>query len=90
MSKRFRIRFYGRVQGVGFRYTAYHTAQSLNLTGWVENEFDGTVLCEVQGERAAVDEFLGRLTNARYIRIDDMDIKELGLINSERGFEILA
>lgn len=90
MSKRFRIRFYGRVQGVGFRYTAYHTAQSLNLTGWVENEFDGTVLCEVQGERAAVDEFLGRLTNARYIRIDDMDIKELGLIDSERGFEILA
>ncbi len=90
MSKRFRIRFYGRVQGVGFRYTAYHTAQSLNLTGWVENEFDGTVLCEVQGERAAVDEFLGRLNNARYIRIDDMDIKEMELIDSERGFEILA
>lgn len=90
MSKRFRIRFYGRVQGVGFRYTAYHTAQSLNLTGWVENEFDGTVLCEVQGERTAVDEFLGRLNNARYIRIDDMDIKELELIDSERGFEILA
>ncbi len=75
---------------MGFRYTAYHTAQSLNLTGWVENEFDGTVLCEVQGERAAVDEFLGRLNNARYIRIDDMDIKEMELIDSERGFEILA
>lgn len=90
MTKRFKVRFYGRVQGVGFRYTAYHIAQGLNLTGWVENEFDGTVLCEVQGECAAIDEFLGKLHGARYIRIDDMKIKETALIDSERGFEILA
>lgn len=88
MIKRFGIRFYGRVQGVGFRYTAYHTAQSLGLSGWVENEFDGTVLCEVQGERAAIDEFLGRMNNARYIIIDDMDIKELPLDDHERRFDI--
>lgn len=85
---RFRIRFFGRVQGVGFRYTAYHTAQSLGLTGWVENEFDGTVLCEVQGERAAVDEFLGRLNGSRYIRVDDMEIKKIALDESERCFDI--
>lgn len=88
MIKRFGIRFYGRVQGVGFRYTAYHIAQSTELTGWVENEFDGTVLCEVQGERTAIDEFLGKLENARYIRIDDMDIRELAPVESERGFDI--
>lgn len=86
--KRFRIRFYGRVQGVGFRWTAYHIAQGLDLTGWVENEFDGTVLCEVQGENAAVDGFLGKLNGSRYIRIDDMDIKELALDESERCFDI--
>lgn len=88
MTKRFQIRFYGRVQGVGFRYTALHIAQGSSLTGWVENEFDGTVLCEVQGERAAIDEFLGKLCNARYIRIDDMDIKELPTEQDERGFHI--
>ncbi len=86
--KRFRIRFFGRVQGVGFRWTAYHIAQGLDLTGWVENEFDGTVLCEVQGESAAVDGFLGKLNGSRYIRIDDMDIKELALDESERCFDI--
>lgn len=85
---RFRIRFYGRVQGVGFRYAAYHIAQALSLTGWVENEFDGTVLCEVQGKSTAVDEFLGRLNDSRYIRIDDMDIKKLALDESERCFDI--
>lgn len=86
--KRFQIRFYGRVQGVGFRYTAHHLAQGLGLTGWIENEFDGTVLCEVQGERVLIDEFLGKLHNSRYIRIDDMDIKELASAESERSFDI--
>ena len=37
------IVFQGRVQGVGFRYTAKYMAQSLGLVGWVQNEWDGTV-----------------------------------------------
>lgn len=28
------IVFHGRVQGVGFRYTAKYLANSLNLVGW--------------------------------------------------------
>ena len=87
-KKRFRVRFYGRVQGVGFRYTAYHIAESYGLSGWVENEYDGSVLCEVQGDNAAIDEFLGRLRNGRYIEIDNMEIKELPLDDDERYFEI--
>lgn len=87
-KKRFRVRFHGRVQGVGFRYTAYHLAQSLGLTGWVENEYDGTVLCEVQGAGVDIDAFLGKLNGSRYIRVDDMDIKELPLEENERGFNI--
>ena len=31
----------GQVQGVGFRYRARYAAQTLELTGWVENEDDG-------------------------------------------------
>lgn len=87
-KKRLRIRFHGRVQGVGFRYTAYHLAQSLGLTGWVQNEYDGTVLCEVQGAGADIDMFLGKLNNSRYIRVDDMEIKELSLAEDERAFVI--
>ena len=30
----------GRVQGVGFRYTAYNEAARLGLTGWVRNSRD--------------------------------------------------
>ena len=88
IEKRLWIRFKGRVQGVGFRYTAAHIAQSLGLTGWVENEYDGTVLCEVQGSGEDIDMFLGKLNNSRYIYIEDMDIKELAVDENERGFGI--
>lgn len=37
------IVFYGRVQGVGFRYYAVNKANQLGLTGWVKNLPDGTV-----------------------------------------------
>ena len=49
-----RIVFYGRVQGVGFRYTAKRLAQSLGLTGWVKNEYDGTVVMEIQGREPMI------------------------------------
>ena len=43
------ILFYGRVQGVGFRYHATYKASLLGLTGWVRNLEDGSVEMEVQG-----------------------------------------
>jgi acylphosphatase len=52
MIKQFEIRIYGRVQGVGFRYSARLMARSLSLKGWVENRPDGSVLTTVQGSEA--------------------------------------
>ena len=49
------IRFFGRVQGVGFRYHAMYSARNFNLTGWVANRSDGSVEMEVQGPEAAID-----------------------------------
>lgn len=44
------IIFYGYVQGVGFRYRARHAADLYGCTGWVRNEWDGSVSMEIQGE----------------------------------------
>ena len=50
------IYFYGRVQGVGFRYYAVQKANQLGLTGWVRNLSDGSVEMEVEEEVKEEDE----------------------------------
>ena len=79
------IVFYGRVQGVGFRYTAKYMAQS--LTGWVRNEYDGTVTMEVQGREALINKLLVGLNQNRFITIEWMDTKEIPL-EEERTFKV--
>ena len=86
--ERLRIRFFGDVQGVGFRYRACHSANSLGLTGWVKNCPDGTVLCEVQGERDDIDKMVEMIDSGRYVNITNMDIKKLDLSESDRDFVI--
>ncbi len=52
------IKVFGRVQGVGFRFSAQGAAVSLGVTGWVRNEPDGTVLIHCEGESSLVDQFV--------------------------------
>jgi len=47
----------GRVQGVGFRYSAQDVARRLGLTGWVRNRRGGQVEVVAEGRRAVVEEF---------------------------------
>jgi acylphosphatase len=55
---RYRLRIYGKVQGVFFRKYAQMTAQSLGLGGFVRNEPDGSVYAEVEGPPEAVENFV--------------------------------
>lgn len=63
----------GRVQGVGFRYRAYHLANMLGLTGYAVNLEDGRVELEVQGHRSEVEAFLGRIEEGTFIYIDEIE-----------------
>ena len=78
--------FYGRVQGVGFRFTAGHAAAQLGLTGWVRNEYDGSVTLEVQGEEALIRMLLERIHRDSYIEVDRMEMTELIPDPEERSF----
>lgn len=82
-----RIVFHGRVQGVGFRYNAKYMAQSMGLTGWVKNEYDGTVLMEVQGRELLIFKLMEGLNNGRCIEISWIDSKDIP-VEEERGFRI--
>jgi len=88
MKKRIRYTFTGFVQGVGFRYRAYHAANSLGLTGWVRNEPDGSVTVEVQGEDPGISAMLEAIEKGRYIEIETVSSAELPLRAAELSFEI--
>lgn len=87
MEIRKKFIFHGDVQGVGFRYRAKYLAQSLGLTGWVKNEWDGTVVMEVQGREYNINELLKGLNRGSYISIDWMDTENIP-VESGYGFYI--
>ncbi|MBO4837331.1 MAG: acylphosphatase [Clostridia bacterium] len=87
---RWRIVFYGRVQHVGFRYTAMYLAQSLHLTGWVRNLPDGSVLMEAQGGVAQLRKLLIRLKSQPHLHIEKANISMIPLQPYERHFRVLS
>lgn len=82
------IRFYGEVQAVGFRYTAYHAAQLYGATGWVRNEYDGSVSMEIQGSQRQIDDVVAAIERGTYIRVDRMEVKTIATVPDERGFRV--
>ena len=82
------IRFEGAVQGVGFRYRAKYAASGCRVTGWVKNEWDGSVLMDAQGTAGQINEMLKIINKGNYIRIDRMNYREIPVDESERGFHV--
>ena len=79
----------GRVQGVGFRWFALDTAESLGLTGWVRNLKDGSVEAEAQGTEEALKEFVERLrTGNPAARVDSIETVSRNVKN-ETTFRII-
>ena len=78
----------GQVQGVGFRYRARYAAQMLELTGWVENEDDGSVTLEVQGDPERFLQLFAMIQKSDYIRITGIRQKDLAPDPWERGFSV--
>ena len=81
-----RISFTGWVQGVGFRWRAREAAKLYGCTGWVENEWDGSVTMEIQGEPDEIDRVLLAIRRGSYIRIENMTAKNIPLVPDERSF----
>ena len=82
------IFFYGRVQGVGFRYYAVQKANQLGLTGWVKNLYDGSVEMEVEGQEELIDQLIIFLQNRTYIWIERINAKKIPLQQDNSFSEI--
>jgi acylphosphatase len=66
------IRISGRVQGVGFRYTALNLAVENAVMGYVENDrYTKDVILHCQGDPNIIDKLLKKITSLNgLIRVD--------------------
>lgn len=74
MRKRMHILYSGRVQGVGFRFTAESMAIQSGIQGWVKNLGDGRVEIVAEAEETALKDFLNKIRQSfsRYIQEEDL------------------
>jgi acylphosphatase len=90
-SRRAHLRICGRVQGVGFRFSAAQQARQLGLMGWVRNCADGTVEALAEGSMDALGAFIawcGR--GPAGARVDDVSVDWRSASGEFSGFEIRA
>jgi len=77
MNKQVHVYYSGRVQGVGFRFSAERIAIELGICGWVKNLADGRVEMVAVAQQEKLEDLLKRLADdfSRYIR--DAEIRWL-------------
>ncbi len=56
-----KVTYWGKVQGVGFRYTASEVARHFPVAGYVKNLLDGQVELVAEGEASDVERFLAAI-----------------------------
>jgi acylphosphatase len=71
-----RVIYSGRVQGVGFRYTARQLADSFPVAGFVRNQSNGDVELVAEGEAAAVNGFLAAVAKLMQGYVTNTDVRD--------------
>lgn len=82
------IIFTGRVQGVGFRFTAHRIAGLNQLKGYVRNLADGSVEMLAQGYTEDVEDCIKDIQETFTGYIKDTQIEELPLDPRYKDFKI--
>lgn len=68
---------HGHVQGVFFRDSVRRLAERLGVSGWVRNNWDGSVEAVLEGERDSVDSIVGFMREGpRGARVDRVDVAD--------------
>ena len=88
VDKAFYARVCGRVQGVGFRYSAAREAKRLRLGGWVRNAANGDVEVWAEGTEEKLKTFLAWLYQGpKFSRVDSVE-KEIKVPKGFGDFDV--
>ena len=85
---RVHVRFFGQVQGVGFRYMARALAHRHGVVGFVRNLADGGVELEAEGSAGEVRAYLEDLRGEFRQYIRDEEVRWLAPTGEYRRFEV--
>jgi acylphosphatase len=75
MKKQVQVYYSGRVQGIGFRFTAERLAEELGILGWVSNLSDGRAELVAEAAEDTLKDFLSQLSGIFSRYIQDTDLK---------------
>jgi acylphosphatase len=88
--RRMSVYYSGRVQGVGFRYTAKKVAAGFEIVGVIRNLPDGRVELIAEGLRPELEAFRSALPDAGLAGfIQEERVEWADIQNEFRGFEIV-
>lgn len=87
--KTVRIKVYGKVQGVGFRYYTLRQANKLGVKGWVRNVQDGTVEIVAQGDPASLDKLSAAVKQGSPAsKVKRIHVEEIDGMNRYSSFQV--
>jgi acylphosphatase len=72
-----RVHYSGRVQGVGFRYTAQRLAKDFAVSGYVRNLPSGDVEVVAEGEAGPIDAYLAAIARQMAEFIDRSTVQDM-------------
>ena len=78
----------GRVQGVGFRYQVMQIAREFEISGYVRNCADGSVLAEAEGVEEEVRAFVKEIEEQMRVFIRQVEVRTDRRAPSFSGFTI--
>ena len=89
MNRRVEAVVFGYVQGVSFRYYTRREAERLQLTGWVANQYDGTVKVVAEGTNDSLQELASfLLRGSPMARVGHVKVKWLNATNEFFNFSV--
>ncbi len=85
-----KLKIFGNVQGVNFRYYGQQKALEIGLTGWVKNISDRTVECLTEGEEEDLKKFLDWCYNGpKWANVNKVEEEWLGYTGKFDSFDII-
>ena len=90
MVEHLNIKISGRVQGIGLRWGIKEKAQTLNLKGFAENQNDGTVYIEAEGEGNNIGELTEWLKRGPFLEYLEKIETSRGELNNYNSFDIIS